>query len=190
MIIPRQKSFSEKKEKDKKAEKIVGALGVSATGAKLVRDFGEEGHDINFQNYSIKSTKQDINRSKEILKDVSDLRDPNKMHPERMRFTDGRNRFFRRNSDVGQLEAAENAMYWHDKAKDAGLKGVAKKQLKSAEKHAKKALELSTKRLADKEAERIKSFKSLGKTGAAGLALTAAGVGITHEAKKLHNKNE
>ena len=184
MIILRQKSFSTK------FEKAVGTAGVLATGAKIAHDFGEKGHDIPFQNYSIKSTKKDINRAKDILSEVEELKNPNSVHLERMRLTDGTNKFFRRGSNVGQLEAAENAMYWHDKAKVHNLKGVAKKQLKSAEKHARKSLELSEDRLAAKELNRLKSFKSLGKTGAAGLALTASGVGIVHGAKKLRNKKK
>lgn len=129
------KTDSSTEKKNNKAEVVTAGIGLGATLGKTVKDYKDL--DIDVLSHRKGARKRELAQANEILKDVNTIRN-NGFYVNKFRGSE--NHWFNRKTGTGQLEAANNAMLYHDKANDLGLHKIARKQLKSAEKHAKRQL--------------------------------------------------
>jgi hypothetical protein len=188
MII--QRLFSEKEKKNKsshKSEVVVGGTGLAITGKNLKDDLGyDKGTRLGLERGRLKARQKEMKEAKELQAEVSNIKSGGfrfeKFRPHRI------SNVFIRNSGVGQVEAANNALNVYDAAKKDKNHKIAEKQLKSAEKHANKAVEFLTDEIASQKKLRNSAALKTGGRVATGLALTGGAVAGVHQLKKKKNK--
>jgi hypothetical protein len=196
-MIVKRRLFSKNgdtKKKDNKKELIVAGTGLTATGSKVLHDIYKDGGVID-KKHTLKFDLTDLSAANNTLNEVKYLKGESVVEPF---LFDQSGHTFIRSSGQGQNEAAHNALknYNHaikrgsevtSKKEKAYYRKHAKKQLKSAENHAEKAVEMLTEDVAGAKKSLVKSYKKLGRNAAIGLGLTAAGVAAIN---KLKNKKK
>ena len=187
-----RKLFGEKN--SKKKELVAGGTGLAAVGGKVLHDLYKDDGVVDRKG-TLKHWLNDLDLANNTLDEVRYLKGESTVRPY---LFDQTGHMFKRASGQGQTEAAHNALKYYNLAKKGASEAtsnkekayynkIVKKQLKSAEKHARRAVELiEGNDVIPAKKNLVKSYKKLGRNAVIGLGLTAASVAAINK----YNKNK